>query len=262
MQDVLSSGVSERVHYILSGTFNTLCMYVLAFTPAKALLEVSHRVQGNGPHQYLALDGHRSTAYATTWAQPPELSSWRVLEGGSGGVELLNTVPITATSSYISTWQDKFVYSAGGPTGELHRLDPETHAFGEKLQQFLYVDSEEQLEKEDKTRVALRYGSHGIDISSRNQVFVPHLGHNSIFMYDLDAETGMLTEVANVPSYGDGHDAPRHNVPSPDGNFLFAVTEHTSFVDVYRVLPKTLKHVQRVSVLPNGACGAVTSRKG
>lgn len=46
------------------------------------------------------------------------------------------------------------IYSAGGPTGEVHAVDPETGGFGAKLQELLYVPADE-LEQADKTRVAL-----------------------------------------------------------------------------------------------------------
>ena len=86
---------------------------------------------------------------------------------------MLNTAPITATSSYI-TVIDGLASSAGGPTSEVHALDPETGGFGRKIQQQLYVKDEE-LEGEDKTNVALRYGSHGIEYNAKGHAFVPHL---------------------------------------------------------------------------------------
>lgn len=46
------------------------------------------------------------------------------------------------------------IYSAGGPTGEVHSLDANTGGFASKLQELLYVEPEE-LEQADKTRVAL-----------------------------------------------------------------------------------------------------------
>jgi len=60
-----------------------------------------------------------------------------------------------ATSSYI-TIPPPFthIYSAGGPTGEVHALDPVSGGFGDKLQQVLFV-AEDELDAADKTRVAL-----------------------------------------------------------------------------------------------------------
>lgn len=63
--------------------------------------------------------------------------------------------PTAATSSYIqvSPTQSR-IYSAGGPTGEVHEVDAETGGFGTKLQELLYVPPGE-LDEADKTRVAL-----------------------------------------------------------------------------------------------------------
>jgi len=62
---------------------------------------------------------------------------------------------LAATSSYtILPPPYTHIYSAGGPTGEIHAIDPSTGGFGEKIQQFLFVP-EDELEKADKTRVAL-----------------------------------------------------------------------------------------------------------
>jgi len=60
-----------------------------------------------------------------------------------------------AVSSYVNIPPPhKFVYSAGGPTGEVHRIDEITGGFGDKVQEILFVDKED-LEKADKTRAAL-----------------------------------------------------------------------------------------------------------
>jgi carboxy-cis,cis-muconate cyclase len=60
-----------------------------------------------------------------------------------------------ATSSYVSIPPPyTHVYSAGGPTGEVHVIDPTSGGFGEKVQQILFV-KEEDLDGADKSPVAL-----------------------------------------------------------------------------------------------------------
>jgi carboxy-cis,cis-muconate cyclase len=60
-----------------------------------------------------------------------------------------------ATSSYISLPPPyTHIYSAGGPSGEVHLVNPSSGGFGEKVQQVLFVP-EVELEGADKTRVAL-----------------------------------------------------------------------------------------------------------
>ena len=48
----------------------------------------------------------------------------------------------------------RFIYSAGGPTGEVHHIDENTGGFGVKVEEILFVDKKD-LEKADKTRAAL-----------------------------------------------------------------------------------------------------------
>ena len=61
------------------------------------------------------------------------------------------------------------------------------------------------------------------------------------------------------------HDAPRHNIPSPDGRFVYSVTEHSpsapfrrsdpaaSYVDVWEVAESDLVWRQSVSIIPSSA---------
>lgn len=165
------------MHYLLSGSFKQTALYLLAFDPASRRLSLVRDIDAFGPHQYLALNADRSKVYATTWALPPALYAWDLqypIEEPLAPPEVafLGKAPITATSSYI-TVQDDLATSAGGPTGEVHRLQPDG-SFGEKLQQVAFVD-EAQLEREDKTRVALRYGSHAVEYTKQGKAFIPHL---------------------------------------------------------------------------------------
>lgn len=190
--------VCPRVHYLLCGTFNTLFLYLLAFSPyatpsaagagegpvRRRPLEVHRRVRAQGPHQFIALDHDRSTAYATTWAQPPTLSSWHVLEHGRRGLEHVNTVPISATGSYLAVSPPSLpfpprVYQAGGPVAQAFAIDPHTGGYAEQLQEVIYLaGGQRELDDPatDKTRVALRYGSHAVDLDPvRKRAYIPHV---------------------------------------------------------------------------------------
>ncbi|BGP36256.1 hypothetical protein JCM10449v2_000154 [Rhodotorula kratochvilovae] len=260
-----SDSLSPRLHYLLSGTFNTLFLYLLAFSPyapAGPALSIHRKYRAEGPHQFIALSGDRKTAFATTWAQPPTLSSWEVLAAGKDGVRKINTVPISATGSYLTVSPPSLgftpprVYQAGGPVAQAFAVDDSTGGFGEQLQEVIYLDGgEEELRdpKTDKTRVALRYGSHAVDIDPVFQrAYVPHVGRDSLFVYSFNPN-GTLHRLNEVRSHGNwGHEGPRHSIPSPDGKKLYVVTEHTSYLDVYDVLPSApyLSHSQRLSVIP------------
>ncbi|GAA5836104.1 hypothetical protein JCM11251_007370 [Rhodosporidiobolus azoricus] len=258
---------SPRVHYLLSGTFNTLFLYLLAFSPYSPTggptLRVHKKYRAEGPHQFIALSEDKARAYATTWALPPSLSSWEVLQGGREGIRKINTVPISATGSYLTVSPSSLgltpprIYQAGGPVAQTFSADAATGGFGEQLQEVVYLDGGvEELNnpKTDKTRVALRYGSHAIDIDPvLRRAYVPHVGRDSIFVYSFH-EDGTLNNLNEIPSHGNrGHEGPRHSIPSPDGKKLYVITEHTSYLDVYDVLPSHpyLVHSQRLSVIPS-----------
>ncbi len=144
-------------------------------------------------------------------------------------LEHLGAAPITATSSYI-TIRGKWMYSAGGPTGEVHRLPfPEPV----KEQQFLFV-SEDELETADKTRVALRTGSHAIEFGEDDvatRAYVPVLGTDKVHIYLVDPAAGLLSEekVLKTPE-GSG---PRHLKLHPNGQVLYVVTEHDNTLLTY-----------------------------
>ena len=82
---------------------------------------------------------------------------------------------VAATSSYISIPPPyTHLYSAGGPTGEVHAVDPSSGGFGEKVQQILFVPDDELLQA-DKSRTALV--SHFVVL-----------------------ESGLFSELRNVPT--------------------------------------------------------------
>ncbi|KAF9465956.1 hypothetical protein BDZ94DRAFT_1158924 [Collybia nuda] len=259
------------IHHILSGSFRSLSLFLLAFSPIHRTLSLVQTIDAFGPHQYLALNTRKDRAYTTSWALPPTLASWEIERPAVEGwrVNHVNSVPITATSSYITIPPPHtHIYSAGGPTGEVHVLNSATGGFGEKIQQILFVP-EGQLESADKTRVALvcthtcsvdphlrlvqRYGSHGVEFSSPTaHAFIPVLGTDSIEMYMHDPLTGLLTHMYSAPSPRgpDAHDGPRHVKIHPNGKILYCVTEHTNFVDSYSINSSSLSYLSSRSLLP------------
>jgi carboxy-cis,cis-muconate cyclase len=148
----------------------------------------------------------------------------------------------------------KFLYSAGGPTGEIHYIDAQSGALLAKKEELIFLKKgKSALASADKTRKALRYGAHSVDIGAHNLAYIADVGRNSVLVYSYDPESGSLHFLNEVAS-PDAHDGPRHVVPSYSGKHVFVVTEHTSFVDVFRIGSPSkgaLQHIQRVSVLPD-----------
>lgn len=287
-----TGGVCPRKRHIVTGTFNSPNLYVLAYdilSSPNSRLEIVQELAALGPHQYLSLGisspsplEYKKTIYATTWATPSTLSSWH-FDPSSSTLRFGNSVEITAAGSYVHNQPppyytasapgfgskpgvSRWLGSAGGPTGELHRLDPETGLIREKVKEIIFLPGgKEELKGADKTRKALRYGAHSFDCSNnvafsnnggaevegdgnvegvearaesrgegeeeREQVaFVADLGANAIQAYSFPS----LDHLYTVPSKEKG-DGPRHSIPHPSLPLLFTVTEHTNFVDAYSI---------------------------
>ncbi|TFK70258.1 hypothetical protein BDN72DRAFT_552384 [Pluteus cervinus] len=251
---------TSALHHILTGSFRSLSLALLAFSPLNKTLQLVQSVDvpedAPGPYQYIALNPGRNRAYTTTWAWPPKLISWEIDRGGGNdeewGVSFLNSVPITATSSYtVIPHPYTHIYSMGGPTGEVHEISP-AGAFGSKIQEVLFVPGD-QLESADKTRVALRYGSHGVEFSSAlSRAFVPVLGTDTIEMYSHNPQTGKLVHIftSRSPRGADAHDGPRHVKIHPNGRILYSVTEHSNYVDIYEITEASVIYLASVSLIP------------
>ncbi|KAK0186478.1 Lactonase, 7-bladed beta-propeller-domain-containing protein [Armillaria mellea] len=191
--------------------------------------------------------------YTTTWATPPALHAWAL-----PSLAHIGGTPITATSSYI-TILDSHAYSMGGPTGEIHVLDPATGTWKQKIQEILFVKSG-KLDEADKTRKALRYDSHAIEFTADgNYGFVPVLGTEEIQVFKRGTN-GTLERVAK--SKGHTGDGPRHVKVHPNGEVVYCVTEHSNKLDVYTFNTTPTPSLKLVSSQPLYASGSAHSYRG
>lgn len=252
-------GTCARTMHLVTGTFNSAALFVLSYDTLKAQLEVRHTVAAEGPHQFLALGRSASgaqTVYATTWASPSTLSSWHV-DAEDYSLRFGNRREITATGSYVHVQPPayftlsapgfgsqpgvaRWLGSAGGPTGELHRIDPDSGELGEKVKELIFLPGgQEELKSADKSRKALRYGAHSFDCTpstndageSIEQIaFVADLGANAVQAYSFP----QLSHLYTIASANQG-DAPRHAIPHPHWPLVFTVTEHSNYLHAYLV---------------------------
>lgn len=268
-----------RTHHIVSGTFNSPNLFVLTYDTLLSTLNITHTIPALGPHQYLTLglsSTGTQTIYATTWAANSTLSSWHV-SPEDYSLRFGNRKGIRATGSYVHVqppayWTlsapgfggvaggGRWLGSAGGPTGELHRLEAETGLIGEKVKELIFLPGGEAgLEGADKTRKALRYGAHSFDCSAADvdgevgQVaYVADLGANAIQAYSFP----QLEHLYTVRSKR-SEDGPRHVIPHPHLPVVFTVTEHSNYVDAYQVpspsssgsLMGTIRHLAEADLL-------------
>ncbi|MBW0524104.1 hypothetical protein O181_063819 [Austropuccinia psidii MF-1] len=215
-----------NLHLVLQQNFNLIFYH--------RCLKILKSLKAFGPHQFISYDHQNQVFFATTWSLPPHLSAWSIKFNPTSypQISLINKIPIFAVSSYITS-KFNLLFAAGGPTGQVLQLNPKTHQIQSILQQLNFIP-QNQLLHHDRSKNALRNGSHAIEISKFNLTFVPDLGHNSIWVYKLNRQASHLDFIYQHKSLHQ-NDGPRHCVVSEDGKRLYVVTEHTSRVDVYNI---------------------------
>lgn len=173
-------------------------------------------------------------------------------------IRLLNTAPTRSRSGYVAA-SDVALYSAGGATGEVYSLDPQTGAIVsppardadgttngngvsnptiKPLQDLSFVDDTRGAGQRDDGSVldfgGLRHGAHSADLSpAGDALYVADIGRNCIWTYSVSPTDGSLAldEKYISPRANDG---PRHVWPHPSGSgVVYCLQEHTSMVDVF-----------------------------
>ncbi|KAJ7495906.1 hypothetical protein B0H11DRAFT_877367 [Mycena galericulata] len=265
-QQALNS--STAVHHILTGSFRSVSLFLLAFSPLQLSVDLLQTIPAFGPHQYIGLGPRTQSegpryAYTTSWALPPKLQSWAIEQQPEGlRVRFVDSVNITATSSYITVPPPySHIYSAGGPSAQVHALG--SPGFGSHLQEIHFVPQAEW-DAADKTRKALRYGSHGVEFAFPGNgpalAFIPVLGGSTIEVYTRTPD-GTLTHIDTSPApqraggMAQDEDGPRHVKVHPNGRVLYCVTEHSNYLDVYTISPPdgitpVLTYVASRSLIP------------
>ncbi|SCV70993.1 BQ2448_3755 [Microbotryum intermedium] len=234
----------------LVGTFSTPVVFTLAFDDSDGSLQVVGQSKATGAHSWLSLNASRhfileqadrTRLYATAWTTPPGLASYRIVrdEINVPVLEHINSVETKARSGYCCN-SYTVVYSAGGPTGEVFRIDPETGGFNLSdgrgpLQALNFVDAKGQ---QDDGGVmdfgGLRHGAHSADLSpDGKRLYIADIGRNCIFAYSVQDDGKLvLTDKSIAPRPNDG---PRHVTPHPNGRYVYSLQELTSMVDVFEV---------------------------
>lgn len=95
LQALNTSNIQTLRHHILSGSFRSFSLFLLAFSPSERSISHLETIPAFGPHQYLAANQHKTRVFATSWALPPSLSSWEVERADPWRVMHLNSVPIS-----------------------------------------------------------------------------------------------------------------------------------------------------------------------
>ena len=251
---------------ILVGTFNH-DLYTLHFDPTTLTLSILHRHPSIAGHSWLALSSTKKALYCTAWTSPrPSVASYR-LTPPTPTLSFLNARPIASLSGYVCV-SATHLYSVGGPSGEVFRLEADG-SIGELVQTLSFVPAEQETNQSSARGAVphgdfggLRHGAHSCDISPDGKVlWVADIGRNCVWSYAIaqadkrtkqfDMSKPHLTGLKRHPAPR-GHDGPRHTTPHPGGRVLYSLQEHSSMVDVFSVREDDggLEHTGGVKIIP------------
>lgn len=255
----------------LVGAFNTPSLYLLQFSPptstSKASLKLLKDNPAIGGHSWLSLSADHKFLYCTAWTEKPSIASYAIKSHGRD-IQFLNAKQVKATSGYVCS-NSTHVFSAGGPTGEVFRLEADG-SIGHLVQELDFVTGQGENQSEKRGEVAhgdfggLRHGAHSVDLSPDGKaLYIADIGRNCIWSYSVDQSLIKGSPEPPLKFGGKhvaprGHDGPRHTWPHPNGRVLYSLQEHSSMVDVFSVASDgvTLEHKQGGCILPKGReCG-------
>ena len=249
------------------GSFNH-DLYTLHFEPPRpnqaAGLTVVRPTPAIGGHSWLALSKDKKYLYCTAWTKPnPSIASYSIGRSGRD-INFLNAKHIKSLSGYVCC-SATHIYSAGGPTGEVFRIEADG-SIGTLVQELKFVVPHNENMSEKRGAVphgdfgGLRHGAHSCDLSPDGKsLYVADIGRNAIFTYSI-ANPGARGLIGEEPHLKLGskhisprsHDGPRHTWPHPNGEVLYSLQEHSSMVDVFSIAADgvSLTHKQGVKIIP------------
>ena len=239
-------------------------IYAYRFDAAAGALTLAGVTEGVRNASYLAFDAKRQFLYCVN-----EFKEYQGMV--SGAVSAFRIDPATGTLTYLNT-----VASHG--TDPCHLIVDRSNRcvlvanFASGSVSVLPIAADGSLE--EASCVIQHEGSsvdprrqkgphaHAVEIDATNRyVFVPDLGCDSVFIYALDAEHGVLipnpnqSAVKMVPGAG-----PRQLAMHPNGRFAYLINELNSTMTAYAYDAGrgTLKELHTLSTLPEGFAGDST----
>ncbi|KXL46537.1 hypothetical protein M433DRAFT_65607 [Acidomyces richmondensis BFW] len=248
------------------GSFN-YDLYTLHFDPPSASngknarLSIVRSTPAIGGHSWLALSKRKDRLYCTAWTEPtPSIASYKIYNSGRR-IDFLNAKPVAALSGYVCC-SDTHIYSVGGPSGEVFRIDSDG-SIGDLVQELDFVDQQGTNQSEQRGAVphgdfgGLRHGAHSVDLSPDGRsLYVADIGRNCIWTWSPSFPTSAHGEphlrLGSKHMSPRPQDGPRHTWPHPNGKILYSLQEHSSMVDVFSIAPDgvTLAHLTGVRIIP------------
>ena len=220
--------------YVSNAEDGTIGMYTLG---ADGALLPGARVAAGKPVMPMSVSPDKQFLFAAVRSKPFTVITYAI-DRGTGALKQLSTGPLAESFPYIQIDQTgRYLLGA---------------SYGGHLVSVNAVGKDGRVSEPIQVIPTARNAHAIITDRTNRDVFVPHLGTDQIFQFQLDATTGKLT--ANTPptvqlKAGTG---PRHIVMSPDNKFAFLLNELVATVTTLSLDAKTglLTEVGSASALP------------
>jgi 6-phosphogluconolactonase len=201
-------------------------------------LQAGARVKAANLVMPMAVSPNRRILYAASRSKPYAVHVYSI-NSASGELAPLSTSPLAESFPYISldkTGRFLFGASYGGHLISVNAIGDDGRVAAEPLQV-----------------IAVGRNAHSIRVDNDNKfVFVPTLGSDEIFQFIFDAKSGKLTSNTPAVYLMKPMTGPRHFITSPDGKFLYLLSELTGTVTTFALDSKTgqLTEVSSASGVP------------
>lgn len=247
-------------------------IYTLRMNPDTGELTLLKKKPGEPNPSFVVLDKTRRFLYSTN-----ELKYYKGLVSGAasaytvdpenGQLEIINRQPTFGTDAVHIAIDDndKFLFVANFMSGSVCVLPRNADGSLEHPSCFLQHTGTGP----NPIRQTGPH-AHGFELDNVNKrAFVPDLGNDRLFVYNIDFENGHLN--ANDPFYVqlEAGEGPRHCILTPNRKYLYVINEMGSSIYGYAYDEKTgaLKFLQKVSTLPEGytehsTCSAIKIMPG
>jgi 6-phosphogluconolactonase len=201
-------------------------------------LQPGARVRAANLVMPMAVSPNHRFLYAASRSKPYTVQVYAI-DSVSGELTPLSSSPLAESFPYISldkTGRFLFGASYGGHLISVNAVGDDGRVAAEPLQV-----------------IAVGRNAHSIRVDNDNKfVFVPTLGSDEIFQFIFDAKSGKLTSNTPAVYLMKPMTGPRHFITSPDGKFLYLLSELAGTVTTFALDSKTgqLTAVSSASGLP------------
>ena len=261
----ISAATAQKNPYLLVGTYTSgksEGIYVYQFDTKTADNNLISVAKTSNP-SYLAIAPNNKTVYAvnenadTTGSIVGGTVTAFSFTAGDGKLTALDkqlsggTSPCYVDVDKTGKWVFAGNYSSG--TLAVFPVKPNGSIYAAS-QVIAHAGTGANLERQEGPHV------HATVVSPDNKfLFVPNLGVDKVFIYQLNIATGKLTPTVEKTANSEPGSGPRHFTFAPNGQHAYLIEELTGTVVVYKYNNGRLTKQQRINALPKNFSGAFGS---